>query len=199
MYQHFGIDYGSKLAGTTVCCWFTGEKFELLQSAKNQDADQFLLELCNDKPVQLYIDAPLSLPGVYRNLPGYSDYFYREADKTVRAMSPMFLGGLTARAMQLQAKLQETTTCIEVYPGAMARSLQLHEAGYKKEHDKLKACFARLIGQLDWPSDLQEAAERLFFANWHQFDAFLAWCIGWKVQQQSASVAGNQTEGMIFY
>ncbi len=187
------------MAGTTVICRFDGEKFELLQSTKNQDADQFLLGLCKDKPVQLYIDAPLSLPGVYRSLPGYSDYFYREADKTVRAMSPMFLGGLTARAMQLQAKLQAFSPCIEVYPGALARALKLPEAGYKKEINNIPSCQASLLRQFHWPPEILAAALQLCCSNWHQFDAFLAWCIGWKHQQQIASVAGKVEEGLIYY
>lgn len=199
MTQHLGIDYGSKMAGTTVICRFDGEKFELLQSTKNQDADQFILEHCLHFHGPVFIDAPLSLPGVYRGWPEYVDYFYREADKTVRAMSPMFLGGLTARAMQLQAKLQPHLPCIEVYPAALARSLNLQEAGYKKETNKIPSCQASLLRQFHWPPEILTAALRLCCSNWHQFDAFLAWCIGWKVQRKIASVAGAEPEGLLYY
>lgn len=194
-----GIDYGSKLAGTTVCCQFNGNKFELFQSAKNQDADQFLLALCTQHSAPLYIDAPLSLPGVYRNLPGYSDYFYREADKSTKAMSPLFLGGLTARAMQLQAKLSAYTHCTEVYPAALARSMRLDVLGYKKANENIAICQKHLVQQFDFTSDLQMAASALNCSNWHQLDAFLAWCIGWKVEHGLAKQAGTQVEGLIYW
>lgn len=194
-----GIDYGSKLAGIIVCCQFTGDKFELLQSAKNQDADQWLLEICKQRKSAVYIDAPLSLPGVYRGLPGFNDYFYREADKNVSAMSPLFLGGLTARAMQLQAKLPANTPCKEVYPGALARFLGLPELGYKKEKENIVRCQKQMLQQLNLGSTLQQAALELHCDNWHQFDAFLAWCNGWKVEQGMAKQAGSPLEGLIYW
>jgi hypothetical protein len=96
------IDYGSKLAGTTAVCFEKNNQLHLAQSVKKQDADAWLRQLISTKkPAAVYIDAPLSLPGVYRG--EGSDYFYRAGDRAVGAMSPMFLGGLTARAMQLRA------------------------------------------------------------------------------------------------
>lgn len=198
MINHFGIDYGSKLAGTTVICFFNGDYFELHQTTKNQDADQFIFEFCQTAGL-VFIDAPLSLPGVYRALPGYHDYFYREADKQVQAMSPLFLGGLTARAMQLRARFREKTQFTEVYPGGLARSLQLNQLGYKKEKEKLPICLALTVDALGMPPALHQAAEQLQCSNWHQFDAFLAWCIGWKVQQKTAVTVGKPEEGMIHF
>lgn len=194
-----GIDYGSKLAGTTVICFLNHNAFELHQTLKNQDADQFIFELSPKSSGLLFIDAPLSLPGVYRDLPGCTDYFYREADKQAQAMSPLFLGGLTARAMQLQARLSKHAQCLEVYPGGLARSLQLHAAGYKKENDKLPVCLTLTLDRLELPPQLHHAAAQLVCSNWHQFDAFLAWCIGWKVQQKTAVTVGKPEEGMIHF
>jgi hypothetical protein len=37
-----GIDYGSKMAGTTVICIQKGTQVILFQSQKNQDADLFI-------------------------------------------------------------------------------------------------------------------------------------------------------------
>ena len=103
----FGVDYGSKMAGTTVVAVARERQIDLLQSGRKQDADAWLLETAvAQQPDHIFLDAPLSLPGVYRHLPGRSDYFYREADRELQAMSPMFLGGLTARAMQLHERLR---------------------------------------------------------------------------------------------
>ena len=37
-----GIDYGSKLAGTTVICYKKEGRLQLLQSEKKSDADAFV-------------------------------------------------------------------------------------------------------------------------------------------------------------
>ena len=36
---HLGIDYGSKLAGTTVICFEKNKQLHFLQSEKKKDAD----------------------------------------------------------------------------------------------------------------------------------------------------------------
>lgn len=56
-----GIDYGSKMAGTTVVALMRKhDEVELIQSQKNQDADKMILDLVNSlKDVWLvFIDAP---------------------------------------------------------------------------------------------------------------------------------------------
>jgi predicted nuclease with RNAse H fold len=101
-----GIDYGAKLAGTTVAAWNENGSLHWKCSGKKQDADKWLEEkLLQLRPDLIFMDAPLSLPGVYSGQG--TDYFYREGDRALGAMSPMFLGGLTARAMQLKANLTE--------------------------------------------------------------------------------------------
>ncbi len=199
MTHHFGIDYGSKLAGTTVICLYNETGFQLLQTAKNQDADLFILGHSPQANGLIFIDAPLSLPGVYRELDGYTDYFYRKADKELQAMSPMFLGGLTARAIQLQANAQAQSHFIEVYPGALARLLSLKKSGYKMGLDAITNCRDIVIHHLSLPAEIALSAQNIRFTNWHQFDAFLAWCIGWKVQQKTTSSAGCEAEGLIYY
>ena len=73
-----GIDYGNKYAGTTVICYNSRNKINFIQSAKNADADAFLLnELAYIHPDLIMIDAPLSLPGVYWLGEQYKDHFFR--------------------------------------------------------------------------------------------------------------------------
>ena len=122
-----GIDYGAKMAGTTVIAHLHDEQLTLTQSVKKQDADKFVLEkVAAIQPTHLFLDAPLSLPGVYRSLPDCDSFFYRKSDQAVQAMSPMFLGGLTARAMQLAHQLQnQGLEIIEIYPAKLAERLGL--------------------------------------------------------------------------
>lgn len=90
--MHLGIDYGSKLAGTTAICYQEGDALTIIQSEKKQDADRFINDTVESlKPEQIFIDAPLSLPAAYFG--NGDDYFYRDCDRQLKAMSPMFLGG----------------------------------------------------------------------------------------------------------
>lgn len=190
-----GIDYGSKLAGTTVIAFVkdSGE-IDTLQSAKGQDADQFILEwVAQYQPAHLFLDAPLSLPGVYTNKQEFEDYFYRKADKQTKAMSPMFLGGLTARAMFLKHKLntQYQINTWEVYPAYLARLLALHALSYKKE----KTYIPQVIAAIAEVSQHKIDASK--FYNWHQVDALLSLFSGFRYHQGQALVFGDPIEGQI--
>lgn len=186
-----GIDYGSKRAGTTAIAALRNKQVHLLLCPKKKDADRFILRWTTaHHPDVLYLDAPLSLPGVYRGLPGCTDYFYRQADREVNAMSPMFLGGLTARAMKLKAALQPLPVH-EVYPGGLARQLNLPGQGYKKtgDPDKLARQLAETFGfRLAAPPEKW---------NWHLFDALLGLCIGLRHQRGRANRFGRPDEGQI--
>ncbi len=120
-----GVDYGSKLAGTTACAVAYAGELRLRCSGKKQDADAWLFDwLSALPPGVLAVDVPLSLPGVYRDLAGCLDYHYRRADGALGAMSPMFLGGLTARGMALAARFRENSwRVVETYPGGLIREL----------------------------------------------------------------------------
>ena len=99
-----GVDFGSKLSGQTVVAILDNDIIQVQRSEKGKDADDFLLGVLEATKITLVgIDAPLSLPGLY--LGNGSDYFFREADRDLGAMSPMFLGGLTARAIRIRDKL----------------------------------------------------------------------------------------------
>ena len=188
-----GIDYGAKLAGTTAICFADIEQsiLTILQSSKNTDADEWLLKVINDHQIdKVFIDAPLSLPGVYFG--SGMDYFYREADIQLKAMSPMFLGGLTARAMKLRSILERNNIeCHEVYPAARVKRYSLLKRSYDKKSKELIRTFSIELSK-HFPLAFSSA-------NWHQVDAVISWWIGNdKLNCQSMS-AGNMDEGIIYY
>jgi len=187
-----GIDYGSKLAGTTVVARAENGKVHFAQSMKNKDADQFILDqLHSVEPLAIFLDAPLSLPAAYFGRG--EDYFYRSADRALKAMSPMFLGGLTARAMRLKQKLIKCGhQVLEVYPGGLARQIGLPKDQYKKQKVHLPAVLNLLTTQIPIKfvkSDL---------ITWHHVDALLACWTGLRYFLGEAESFGNEEEGEIW-
>ena len=182
---HLGIDYGSKLAGTTVICFEKNSQLHFLQSEKKQDADIFLrkniLEL---KPSKIFMDAQLSLQGVYQK--NGDDYFYLKCDREVNAMSPMFLGGLTARAMKIRASFPEIPF-YEIYPAHLVRILFSDNPFYKKDLNS----FSQIL-ESQLPVGLSAHP-----CNWHQVDAVLAWFSGWRFKNNTAIIFGEENEGII--
>lgn len=191
-----GIDYGSRLAGTTVIAiGDSATKIVSFQQSKpKQDADAFLLEIIQERrPAAVFIDAPLSLPGVYGQIAGCEDYFYRAADKALQAMSPMFLGGLTARAMRLKNLLEKTGIVVcETYPAAQAWRLELQKLGYKQSVESIGQVLAFV--QLLFPSWVFESD----FLSWHQIDALLAWIAAHRFAQNEVLTYGDEKEGLIY-
>ena len=190
-----GIDFGSKLAGTTAIAFYAPQtgQIEFLQSTKGQDADEFLLEHFSAYPWTVaFLDAPLSLPGVYGNRGKGGDYFLREADRQANAMSPMFLGGLTARAMRIKAHLKQMQVkTIEVYPGKLARLLGLTVQHYKKKEGSLIELTKQVQEAVPCPVDWNG------LDNWHAFDALLAYTTGWRYMNGHHQVFGDPEEGQI--
>jgi predicted nuclease with RNAse H fold len=188
-YPFVGIDYGSKMAGTTAIAWVDGEgKLVTDQSEKKRDADAWLKTLIKDlAPGAVYLDAPLSLPGSYYGKS--ADYFYRECDRILGAMSPMFLGGLTARAMKLAADLPMSVH--ETYPAALVKALLLSAYYKKKDKEALKDFFRT------WTAVAPKSLQGNLPPNWHQMDALLAWHSGWRHAQGKAQLIGRPSEGVI--
>jgi len=189
-----GIDYGAKLAGTTAAAMVKNNQLQVWQSARGQDADDFLLKLIQtERPKVVFIDAPLTLPKVYSQLPYTSDadFFYRAADREVQAMSPMFIGGLTARAIKLRTIVAEQgVAMLETYPAQLAHLLLPNEKGYKKDLATMP-----VIAQL-----LQDHINYTFAqtpTDWHQFDALLAWFSGYRHLNGQAILYGDAHEGQI--
>lgn len=190
-----GIDYGSKLAGTTVIAYYDHNQIVTFQkSEKKKDADKFLLHCIEELQfTHIFIDAPLSLPGVYINPQDYTDYFYRAADKVLKGMSPMFLGGLTARAMRLTAQLTtQNIQVFETYPAIHAQRFNLKLLSYKKQ-------LAHLSGVIQF---LQKELPFSFHSNliksWHHVDALLAFYAAYRYQNQTIDIIGTEAEGQIF-
>ncbi|MEM9547828.1 MAG: hypothetical protein AAGA77_17730 [Bacteroidota bacterium] len=192
--MHFGIDYGSKLAGTTVITYDKEKTLYQISSRKKEDADALILNAVKElKPTGVYIDAPLSLPLAYFGRG--KDYFYREADKELKAMSPMFLGGLTARAMRLKSEINVLgIEVFETYPGAFIRSVPELDLIYNKK-DK-----SNIVALLEvFRPMLKEVKLHNKPDNLHQFDSLLAWYSGYRHKNDQAQKIGNQEEGVIVF
>lgn len=186
-YNWVGIDYGSKLAGTTVIAYIKDKQLHTIQSEKKKDADAWLQEqITLLQPEFIMLDAPLSLPLAYFG--GGDNYFYRACDKATSAMSPMFLGGLTARAMRLCSQWTDAKV-IETYPGYLARKI-LDISDYNKK--------VAYNGQLDQLlTDLIDVDIYELPTNWHQVDAILCWYSGSRYYSQESQVFGDENEGVI--
>ena len=112
-------------------------------------------------------------------------------------MSVMFLGGLTARAMQLQALLLEKgLTLFETYPAAQAKRLNLYESGYKKELSNLIAVHKAL--QEAFAAYLPPACPLTPATSWHEMDALLALLGALRFVNSSCQTYGAADEGLIW-
>jgi predicted nuclease with RNAse H fold len=186
-----GIDYGNKYAGTTVICYNSRQRIQFVQSSKNADADAFLLnELAYLQPDLIMIDAPLSLPGVYWLGSDYKDHFFRSCDRELKAMSPMFLGGLTARAINLTKKMNGTEVR-ETYPRKLVDILQLPVAQYKDDMQVLGQ-FTEKLKKISG-AEFNEAQ----ITSWHHLDAFLALLSGFRYLEKNDQRFGIPEEGII--
>lgn len=189
-----GIDYGSKLAGTTVICY--GQSSNNLKFANapiKQDADKYMITMLSDlMPDIICIDAPLSLPGIYSRIPDFNDYFYRESDKKLQAMSPMFLGGLTARAMKIKSIFKDINLAVfETYPAALVRHFELELHYIKKDKTKIYPFLKMLKTKLDFEINLKE------IKDWHHVDALLCWISAYRITHQLHLSYGHLDEGVI--
>lgn len=197
MHNLFGIHYGSKLCGDTVIAILNVNKIYFLHVDENTDADEFIFNAAKHfKPDVIFVDAPLSIPGIYCGKLG-REYHFREADKQLKAMSPMILGGLTARAMQLKARLEADipTKVYETYPKRQACNYQLSEIGYKKERkSNLIACRNHLSEKLNANLfiDCQD------ISSWHHIDALLALFGAMRFVMGLAETFGDADEGLIY-
>ena len=190
-----GIDYGSKTSGFTAAAGYSSTGVvQVYQSTKGKDADAWLLDLINDlKPKYVAIDAPLSIPGAFIDPDSFNNYHYRECDRLTGAMSPMFLGGLTARAMQLTAKLKalEIESVIETYPKMVCSTLGLDMKRYKKDGAYLQ--------ELNFVDFLDNVQLDHSIKNWHQWDALMALIACLKHKNGTAEAIGNPLEGIIYF
>lgn len=190
-----GIDLGSRMSGNTVLSIFDHGRVHFMRVDKNVCADTFSLNAVQHyRPQHVFLDAPLSLPGIYRGIKGCKDYHFRKADRELKAMSPMFLGGLTARAIELSDKMRKDGIPVfETYPRIMARKQGLEALGYKKMKSSLKTCQDQLRAQLN-PKIQMEPRE---MESWHHVDAFLAMLSALAFAAGAHEVYGDEKEGLI--
>ena len=182
-----GIDYGAKLSGNTAVVWKDEKGLHCRQSEKGKDSDKWLGEvILNLQPESIFIDAPLSLPSVFTGKG--EDYFYRECDRICKAMSPMFIGGLTARAMKIKDSFPDINW-FETYPGYLARRILKIEDLYQKK----KAFDDTILDMFEAKLIFHEGE----INNWHRFDAFLAWFSGKRFSEGIHEAIGNSEEGLI--
>jgi predicted nuclease with RNAse H fold len=188
-----GIDYGSKLAGTTVIAYYQNEMVRFRASKHQEDADKFIvkhLELM--KPQFVFLDAPLSLPGKYVDKEAYTDYFYRVADRELGAMSPMFLGGLTARAMKLKDYLEKMEmTVFETYPKHQAVILELNNTMYKRDEKHIRELSKVVSDKFNLNVNHDQ------MKTWHHLDSLLAYIAGVRFMNKAHMAIGDQEEGQI--
>lgn len=183
-----GIDFGARTAGTTVVCRRERGLFHFSRCAQGEDADTWLdNEVRALAPQAIYIDAPLSLPGAYFGKG--NDHFFRQADRLAGGMSPMFLGGLTARAMRLAQRWRASGMEVhEVYPAALVRQewdyLRIPSGKTIPRH-KLRL----MAGLFTLPSP--EPKDR------HEADAWLCWISGHRHRNGMALRLGDEQEGSI--
>lgn len=188
-----GIDYGSKLAGTTVIAYYQNEMVRFRASKHQEDADKFIVKYLQlMKPKFVFLDAPLSLPGKYVDKESYSDYFYRVADRELGAMSPMFLGGLTARAMKLKDYLEKMEmTVFETYPKHQAVILELDNTMYKRDEKHIRELSKVVSDKFNLNVNYDQ------MKTWHHFDSLLAYIAGVRFINKAHMAIGDQEEGQI--
>lgn len=183
-----GIDFGAKAAGTTVICYRERGLFRFQRSDKGGDADAWLDHRIRDlAPEAIYIDAPLSLPGAYFGKG--DDHFFRLADRLAGGMSPMFLGGLTARAMRMAECWRAAGIEVhEVYPAALVRM----EWDFLKVPSG-KAIPAHKIRLMAGMFALPPPAPK----DRHEADSWLCWLSGYRHRSGQARSIGDSSEGVI--
>jgi len=190
---HIAVDYGSKMAGTTVICFAEDGRLHLMQSTKGKDADAFIMNFTHSHDrLAIYLDAPLSLPSAYTGDGDGDDYFFRSCDRHVNAMSPMFLGGLIARAIRLRDMLQAMGhSVMETYPAHLAKEILRLTDTYTKSSKKSIPPFLQSFQEL-LPLELSDIPD-----NWHQVDAILAWYSGYRHLNGLHLEVGDPSEGII--
>lgn len=178
-----GIDYGGRMAGTTAIAALTDNRITLTSCPKGQDADAWIEKhVLALQPTIIAIDAPLSLPSGLMGSGG--DFHLRLADRLCGAMSPMFLGGLTARAMALKATSKANGTWIETYPSWIAK---MRSNCLRTDHGIIMA----------WLQDVWPDAPLPHLLDQHQVDALLALSAAEQVRCHTSLHYGDPREGVI--
>jgi len=188
--KHYcGIDFGARSRCSTAICRVCTNHLRVSLVPKAQDVDRWLVNVIMEENIQqVYIDAPLSLPLKYfDHSDEASTFHHRQADLELRAMSPLFLGGLTARAITLRHEMsQHGIQFYETYPKAVRRFCFVEKASDAK-------ILERIIKRTGYLCDVE------VLSNPHAFDSVLAWYAGWRHVNGQADSAGRPEEGVILF
>lgn len=198
-----GIDLGGRKSGSTSLCILKDNQICFFNSETNTDSHDWIFNLTIELKLKyLFLDAPLSLPGVYHNLNAFTNYHFRKADLELSAMSPMFLGGFTASAMELAAQWKRVGLCVhETYPAALVRHMNLNHLYRKTEKAaKLAPQLIQAIKKNVLWKDLNFSFSIRFppIRSWHEVDAFLCLLSGIRYQTNRALCYGDPAEGLIW-
>ena len=187
-----GIDFGARMAGTTAITYVKNNQLLVEQSTRKSDADRWLAEKVELSAWNiLCLDAPLSLPAGC--LGKGHDFNFRKADRLTRAMSPMFLGGLTARAMShAHAWRKSGKQVLEAYPGFLVQQFPDLKTHYQK---KQIASVHAFVAELQKQLPIEIACD---VTTYHQADSLLCWYTGYRYVNGLASSFGEETEGLIW-
>ena len=192
----FGIHFGGLLSGDTVVAIFQKSGIVFMEVDEGINSDEFILNAAEHfKPGHVFIDAPLSLPGIYKEIDGCEDYHFRHADLDLKSISPMFVGGFAARAMRLKDELKKAG--IEMYetcPKTTAKRFGLPSKGYKGSAQGLKCCRNDLSSRFH--HNIEVAEEDI--KNWQHLDALMSLMAAMNYDQGCADKFGNEDEGLIF-
>lgn len=188
-----GIDLGGKSNGNTAACYNENNALHFVHFGTSKNYHQSLVEIINHHLIKsVFIDAPLSLPGVYSGLKGFTDFHKRQCDISLKAMSPMFLGGFTANAMAFNQQLKtQGINTVEVYPKALVETLQLKGYSKKLTKKELPAITTQIMAYL------ANYTLKAMPATLHELDALLTWCSGYRYHRQIHKVYGHPKEGLI--
>jgi predicted nuclease with RNAse H fold len=193
----WGIDYGARFSGNTAIAELKDKFISIYRVEKGVDADAFILNQLEEtgKPELLFLDAPLSLPKVYRKkkFKSEDDFFYRRSDRELGAMSPLFLGALSARAIKLNSELQEQSLQVfETWPSALKRTLSPDADRNKKV---LQEAFEKFVPDFLWEKQIQLHMQP---ADIHEWDALAALISAIRYKEGKATSYGEEKEGLIW-
>lgn len=189
MEYYWGLDFGANRSGNTALAISDGRQIDFYQSRPKESADDWLEEMLVLFPPKIIaVDAPLSLPAGWCG--GDGDLFYRGCDKELQAMSPLFLGGLTARAVKMARKLRELgINVIECYPKGFVNHL------LKGVYPEVGDDFGNLMYHL--PPEHQTVTINNQPVNEHQLDALICLIIAFRYAEKATMKFGKYEEGII--
>lgn len=171
------------MAGTTAIASLSDNWITLTSCPKGQDADAWIENhVLTIQPSIIAIDAPLTLPSGLMGLG--ADFHLRLADRLCGAMSPMFLGGLTARAMAMKATSKGIGIWIETYPSWIAK---MRSNCLRTDHGTIMAWLQGIWPTVALPQPVDQ----------HQVDALLALSAAEQLRRSTSLRYGDPREGVI--